>query len=847
PENTAMRVRLAEAYIRLGKKTEAMQIFSSAADTLRSRGQPNAIEEIVQRMLKLDPGNSYALLLRGRSALDAGDVASAIKNLEKIADLDTHPEGLRSLMRAYIQSGRFPEAGNLAAKLLNVHNDAIAVTEYANALVSAGRFEEMLQLYRQHSDRLLAGDSAKVLESLHSAIGHVRENPAALEALLELLQKAGDTTHITEVYELLAHGYVQSGELEKARDYYLKLTQLEPQNQLHTRNYQQVLARLGGAPSSSRLITPEEGAVLVDELEATAPFIDQRYPDEIALAIRAALTDAELFVSYNMPAKALGPLMSALPKAPRDLRLNQRLAALHTRASRFAEAAVCSRTLESIYHDAGHPDEATRYGELAGKYEERAALAAEPEVEVEVASAAAAPSASTAPAPAAPASGLFWHTPATNKSQEPAEFEVQVPPVPAEDEIDISDEWEGELAEEPESVPAAEVVAAAKKSLAVEAKAAEETIEEIRFYLAQSMIEQARAVFAKLLKLKPSAATVSALRQEIEAASQQAAFAQPETIEEVSVEGPEAVPAHETAPALPKQKPGALKEFVSDLESSLGEGFLPPAPAKEITPHPAPAMAEVAQAHGEPAHAGVLGEFVSDLEASLGDSFLPEAPVPQTQVEAEPQPAITHSAAAVAASAAPTPMASAAAVAPVPQPGPGSPTFTYQPAKMRPLAPQKPAAALHTGAGVDLADMFGELKQELEEDTAAAQEDPETHYNLGVAFREMGLLDEAIAELQKVCQSVDRGHPFAQIMQTYTWLAQCFLDKSVPEAAIRWYERALKLPTIDEETRIALNYELASAYGSAGNKSAALNHFMEVYGSNIDYRDVAERIKALKS
>ena len=103
---------------------------------------------------------------------------------------------------------------------------------------------------------------------------------------------------------------------------------------------------------------------------------------------------------------------------------------------------------------------------------------------------------------------------------------------------------------------------------------------------------------------------------------------------------------------------------------------------------------------------------------------------------------------------------------------------------MRPLAPQKPAAALNTGAGVDLADMFGELKQELEEDTAAAQEDPETHYSLGVAFREMGLLDEAIAELQKVCQSVDRGHPFAQIMQTYTWLAQCFLDKNVPEAAI---------------------------------------------------------------
>jgi hypothetical protein len=57
--------------------------------------------------------------------------------------------------------------------------------------------------------------------------------------------------------------------------------------------------------------------------------------------------------------------------APNDLRLNQRLAALHTRAGRFAEAAVCCRTLQNVYSEAEHPDEATRYSELAERYEER--------------------------------------------------------------------------------------------------------------------------------------------------------------------------------------------------------------------------------------------------------------------------------------------------------------------------------------------------------------------------------------------------------------------------------------------------------------------------------------------
>ena len=154
---------------------------------------------------------------------------------------------------------------------------------------------------------------------------------------------------------------------------------------------------------------------------------------------------------------------------------------------------------------------------------------------------------------------------------------------------------------------------------------------------------------------------------------------------------------------------------------------------------------------------------------------------------------------------------------------------------------------MHPSDSIDLSEMFGELKQELEEDVASSDEDPETHYNLGVAFREMGLLDEAIAELQKVCAAIDHGHAFTQTVQTYTWLAQCFLDKGVPQAAIRWYEKALAIPGLDPESRVAINYELGSASESAQDRPAALRYFTNVYGANIDYRDVAERIQALKS
>ena len=73
---------------------------------------------------------------------------------------------------------------------------------------------------------------------------------------------------------------------------------------------------------------------------------------------------------------------------------------------------------------------------------------------------------------------------------------------------------------------------------------------------------------------------------------------------------------------------------------------------------------------------------------------------------------------------------------------------------------------MHPSDSVDLSAMFDELKQDLEEEVVAGDGDPETHYNLGVAFREMGLLDEAIAEFQKVCTAIDRGHAFSQTVQT---------------------------------------------------------------------------------
>ena len=992
PENTTMRVRLAEVYIRLNKKNDAWQIFSAAAETLRSKGSLSAAEEVLKRMLTLDPGNSYALLMQGRNLLEAGDAAAAIESLQKVSDLDSNPDGLRDLLKAYLKTGRLSDAGALASKLLTVHNELPAISVFIDALLQAGQYENALQVYDQHAERLLAEDSDKVLKNLHSIIGHVRENPASLEKLLDLFQKAGESTHITEVIELLAHASVQSGDLHRARDLYQRLATMEPGNPLHMSNYQQVASQIGG-DSPHGLISAEEAAVIVDELEATAPSIHQHYSDAIALAVRSALTDAELFISYNMPAKALGPLTAALPQAPNDLRLNQRLAALHTRAARFAEASVCCRTLQNIYSEAGYPDEATRYGELAGRYEERSSApalaepvvehAATPAIPEEMASvvAASAPWPTAPPEPAEEAEFAIVNDPEDSRDQ--AQHIVQESPVaestgsPAE--IDLSSEWDDAVTVEATTSPAeaaeidvttvsGKIDQSTRNELALDPEKIHEAAEEIRFYLEHGMPEQASAAFEKLQTLTTDEATLSALEAEIQAAAQHEApveevttvesiseFATEEsqaefTIDEIPAtasefvapveenfpEPPalvaethtEAEPALQDEPAAAEPVvsapgPGVLQDFVSDLESSLGDNFLPGTVSQDAGPaiEQASAQASVSadavqpdareelEPIGKAAPTGFgipqaepMGEFVADLEASLGDDFLKGAPVAEPEPEPEPAPQIeapvaavppqhwptptpavapavsapaASAAAAAASSTSPTISAHAAApvahqpapAAPMPQTSPAViapvvtptviippvsiPPVVVAPVVVAPVSPSAPAGAKASpfgeDAGVDLAEMFGELKHDLEAGSSTTEEDPETHYNLGIAFREMGLLDEAIGELQKTCQAVDRGHPFPQVMQTYTWLAQCFLDKGLPEAAIRWYDKALHAPGIDEETRTALHYELAAAYETAGDRPSALKHFMEVYGRNIDYRDVAERIKPLKS
>jgi tetratricopeptide (TPR) repeat protein len=147
-----------------------------------------------------------------------------------------------------------------------------------------------------------------------------------------------------------------------------------------------------------------------------------------------------------------------------------------------------------------------------------------------------------------------------------------------------------------------------------------------------------------------------------------------------------------------------------------------------------------------------------------------------------------------------------------------------------------------------LAAVFDEFRESVEGDDLEAQtDDYETCYNLGLAYREMGLLDEAVEQFQRAANVSARDTSPTRPLQCCNMLGHCFMQKGLPRPAALWFERGLKLPDLTDDERQALRYELATAYEQMGDLDRAIDAFSEIYGLDVSYRGVAERLRDLQS
>jgi tetratricopeptide (TPR) repeat protein len=135
-------------------------------------------------------------------------------------------------------------------------------------------------------------------------------------------------------------------------------------------------------------------------------------------------------------------------------------------------------------------------------------------------------------------------------------------------------------------------------------------------------------------------------------------------------------------------------------------------------------------------------------------------------------------------------------------------------------------------------EVFSEFKKGLER--VVPSNDVDTHYDLGIAYKEMGLYDPAIAEFKQLTQDPKR-EVFA-----LTMIGECCEAKGLLTDAIIRYKEALNCPQITPEETIQLYFCLGSTFERLSDRSEALYFYEKVAKRDPKFRDVDGKIAALK-
>ena len=809
PENPRVQMRLAELYNVLGQKGDAAKTYFAYGQRLFDRGETVEAEKLIERALEVVPGEPAALLLKAKILAASGKDLAAIKILEKHPEADAGTEVTNLLVNLEIKSSQTEAAADRARNQLvrgNSHYGLLfRVTE---TLIEKGEVEEALPLFRELRDPMIeVNEHDKFVKLLTVATERLPENTEALELLADFCRHTSDPFPLNVALTKLADVYEVAGNDSRTEQLLEELVDRNRDDERLQLRLEELRVRMGKKPQPEAETQPlapqsEGGTVAATPEEAppasaSVPFTEEVLDSITERYVAQALTDVDLFSSYGLTQKAANLLENVLQRAPRHVPSLERLLDLSLGAGKQQRIAELASTLEEIYRNRGDNANADRFAELAKRYQP-----VTPAVSDRIAAAPPSPSAEANVEPASVGAVPVDLSPVGPEVEQADSSVLEISlddatagvphaeTSPADQEVDLSDEWEAMVQEviEPAAPAIAPVIGQSLDQSPVQSPV-------------QSPIQSQDQSFDQRLQIAPLEQPVTAI-PEAEAidpsqvADSPLASGEPTTFEitEESLDIPsldfsEVMPAASTsADASAADASAADESFELDLtpeisesedkEAVTAEQFLSELAAEVDGMEPLPLDEEVAS---------TPETFTSQISAS----------VPRSHVESDLSPAPLE-------------------------------------------VPEVTTENLN-----QLAEVFQEFRNEFGE-LGEEDEDLETHYNLGIAYREMGLLEEAIGEFQKVAKAVQKGKPFRYAMNCATLLALTFRDKGEPKIASLWYRRALDVPGLDQEAIMALRYDLGISLEMANEPDAALDCFRQVYATNIDYRDVADRIATLQ-
>jgi tetratricopeptide (TPR) repeat protein len=886
PANSTLRNRLAAECEQAGKLEEAAAAYLDAAEIMLRRDDQAAAETALSKAAGLDPKSSKVQILRAQVALARGQPGEAERIIAASPELQSDPVGKRLLFDAYLSSGKLQEAEALVLEVFrDKPTDFGPISTVSALMVEKGEIEEAYNLLASVTAQSISqNNSAPLVEALRRVWARAPNHIPTLDLVYRVCERTADELTLPEVLEALGRAHEETGDLEKAEGDYIKLTEREPENEHYRGLLQGVQQRMGKESKPVQLPTTDLALAADDELPLPPVAADS----EEEMMVSEAIENSDLFSRYNLTEKAINELDKVLQIYPDQIAVHQRILEISRKGFPERGAAAASQ-LARIFSERGDAETASKYQAIAlantaskevaqpappaaQKVEEAAPASGGLEKPEEGVTAEFRLSATPEPEPApgsepplpAPLQ-LEFATPGMSGALSP----MPVPPAASElggqtMELDLSSELEvmsglsleahaqtvlepvasrpveppasleappspeepapaGVVEEAAESVPiSAEPPETPRESMASPVPAdLEDSRVEVEFYLENGFEDEARRAVAELEEKYPGSPFVGELRGRLG-----------KSPAEISPSEPRALlpPSTEVSPPEP------ATEFDSVDAARLAESpteVVKPEPESVLLPAPPLEMEDSATDDWE-----LPTDFSTEPRADLDPVIPPPATAAEPPPAQEPEVAL------------PTPEEVGGVGALGDLAGELASSLEGMPsahlaAAFAPIAPTTatPASGI-PGQGVPQLD--GLLAEMEESGASVAKDDPETHYNLGVAFREMGLLDESIGEFQKVVRGSGKGKYPQNFLQACSLLAICFMEKKMPLIAVKWYLRAMETPDLNEDSIMALQYDLGTAYERAGDSRNALEYYTEVYSQNIDFRDVADKIRELQ-
>ena len=137
----------------------------------------------------------------------------------------------------------------------------------------------------------------------------------------------------------------------------------------------------------------------------------------------------------------------------------------------------------------------------------------------------------------------------------------------------------------------------------------------------------------------------------------------------------------------------------------------------------------------------------------------------------------------------------------------------------------------------DLDAVFRDFRDEVSRDSEASE--TEQQFKLGLTYRDMGMVDDAIRELGWAARSPRRRFEASSLV------ARLHRDRGNVAAAVEWFERAAEAPAPTPDAGRELLFELGQTLEAADETARALAVYLELRSDAGEYRDVNSRIQRL--